>query len=115
VLQQLRSSNRKRQNRKREEILRYSTVDSWHFISSADNPACVWEGLPIDFRDSCATQFFLRNPTVRNLRNPTKGRGRNRVGNQHKQNKRQIIGLPPARRSNLKDDSKTKAAESSHA
>ena len=58
TLHQLRSSNRKRQtffNRKREKILRHSTLDSWHFISSPDNPAddSTAGTAPKEFRTDC--------------------------------------------------------------
>ncbi len=66
TLHQLRSNNRKRQtffNRKREEILRHSTLDCWHFISSPDNPAddSTAGTAPKEFRTDCR---WISGPAV---------------------------------------------------
>jgi hypothetical protein len=62
VLHQLHSSNAKQPrfvNKRKEKILRHSTVRNWHFIPSAENPADDSRNSAQGFRDSLSLGFWL--------------------------------------------------------
>nr|CAH0108017.1 unnamed protein product [Daphnia galeata] len=71
VLHQLHSSGAKQptfKSKRREYILQHSKVNSWHFVSSADNPAddSTRSTVPKDFGSSCRWNSgppMLRDPS----------------------------------------------------